>query len=285
MVNFPSVQWNPPKMPAISNSFNRYLRLIMLTAATFSASASELPALSASQREWLGEQIFRNECNARFECLTSWNEGESFPSLGLGHFIWYRADQTEIFEETFPLLLAYYREQKIALPDWLESLPSDDSPWLSRDAFLAAQDSPELTALRQFLADTRAIQVDFIGRRLQEQLPALLAATPASTRDEISRRFFTIANASPPYGLYALIDYLHFKGSGLNSAERYAGQGWGLLQVLMAMPEPSLPAFSATAAKLLQQRVQNAPTARNEQRWLAGWQNRVRGYLPAATNE
>ena len=41
-----------------------------------------------------------------------------------------------------------------------------------------------------------------------------------------------LASLQPPYGQYALIDYLHFKGSGLNSAERYLGIGWGLKQVI-----------------------------------------------------
>ena len=47
--------------------------------------------LTSHEIKWLGEQIYSNECNANFECLTSWNSGEDFPSLGIGHFIWFRA--------------------------------------------------------------------------------------------------------------------------------------------------------------------------------------------------
>lgn len=271
-------------MPAISISFNRYFCLLVLTATTFPAFAAEIPTLTDTQKEWLGNRIYQNECNARFECLTSWNAGEDFPSLGIGHFIWYRADQTEIFEETFPQLLAHYRAQSIALPDWIEALPGDDSPWPSRDSFLAAQDEDRLVTLREFLATTRGTQVDFIAARLTRQLPELLQTAAPNMRDTIARRFYAIANASPPYGLYALIDYLHFKGSGVNPAERYGGQGWGLLQVLAHMEQDSLPAFSAAAAAILEQRVHNAPEQRNEQRWLAGWHNRVRGYLPSQTD-
>ena len=45
--------------------------------------------LSEAEKEWLGRKIFKNECDSNFECLTTWNKGEEFPSLGIGHFIWY----------------------------------------------------------------------------------------------------------------------------------------------------------------------------------------------------
>ena len=63
--------------------------------------------LTSHELKWLGEQIYSNECNANFECLTSWNSGEDFPSLGIGHFIWFRADQQSTFEETFPQLIEF----------------------------------------------------------------------------------------------------------------------------------------------------------------------------------
>lgn len=272
-------------MPAISISFNRYLCLILLTVAPFQASASEMPTLTGEQREWLGNRIYQNECNARFECLTSWNEGEAFPSLGIGHFIWYRAGQEEIFDETFPLLLAFYREQGISLPAWLEALPGDDSPWQSRREFLAALEGAALRELREFLAATRATQVEFIVARLPQQLPALLTAVKPGDRERITRRFYKLANSAPPYGAYALVDYLHFKGSGLNPAERYQGQGWGLLQVLETMQQDSLESFATAAEAVLERRVRNAPPARNEQRWIAGWRNRVRGYIPSVPDQ
>ena len=82
--------------------------------------------------------------------------------------------------------------------------------------------------------------------------------------------------------LYALIDYLHFKGSGLSEQEQYRQQGWGLKQVLLTMNpnEPdALFAFVSAASNVLSTRVANAPPQRNEQRWLAGWQNRLQTYL------
>ena len=54
--------------------------------------------LSEAEKEWLGRNIFKNECDSNFECLTTWNKGEEFPSLGIGHFIWSHADQDAPFE-------------------------------------------------------------------------------------------------------------------------------------------------------------------------------------------
>ena len=39
----------------------------------------------------LGQRIWKNECAGSVQGLVSWNEGEAFPSLGIGHFIWYPA--------------------------------------------------------------------------------------------------------------------------------------------------------------------------------------------------
>ena len=83
-------------------------------------------------------------------------------------------------------------------------------------------------------------------------------------------------------GLYALIDYINFKGEGTCSSERYQGQGWGLLQVLQSMPEVSshlLTDFVQAAKEVLRQRVRNAPPERNESQWLKGWCNRLDTYL------
>jgi hypothetical protein len=75
---------------------------------------------------------------------------------------------------------------------------------------------------------------------------------------------------------------VHFKGDGSNLAERYAGVGWGLLQVLQDMPAQGtspLADFVTSAKAVLARRVANAPPERNEQRWLAGWNNRLGTYL------
>lgn len=278
------------KMPAISSSFSSFLLLIALQILLTPAAQGQLPQLSSQQLQWLGERIYQNECNAQYECLTSWNAGEDFPSLGIGHFIWYRKTQAEQFEETFPNLLEAYRAAQYELPSWINQLDTPDSPWQSREQFLAELNSLNMQVLRQFLGDTVELQVTFIVNRLHASLPTILLTLENEQREAVAESFYQIANSQPPYGMYAVIDYIHFKGSGTASNERYRDEGWGLLQVLVEMQaiqaqeqqnQPlTLANFVAAAAVVLDRRVENSPTIRQEQRWIAGWKNRLLSYLP-----
>jgi hypothetical protein len=82
-----------------------------------------------------------------------------------------------------------------------------------------------------------------------------------------------------------VLDYFNFKGLGDNPRERYQQQGWGLVQVLKAMPplspdeEGLVGLFRNAAAERLALRVELAPAERNESRWLEGWLARLDGYL------
>lgn len=260
---------------------------LLLTAQETSAQenqALQLPELSDEQAAWVADRIFANECNRQISCLTSWNAGEDFPSLGIGHFIWYRAGQQERFVESFPDLLGYYVARGVDIPAWISGLDGWNSPWASRDAFNADQSGPRLTELRQFLWDTRGIQAEFIIRRLQHSLPLISAAS--TSPDEVSRLFYALANADVPKGMYALIDYVNFKGEGVAVSERYQGEGWGLLQVLENMLQaesdaPLLDQFARSAREVLARRIANAPPERGEQRWRQGWNNRTLTYQQA----
>jgi hypothetical protein len=77
---------------------------------------------------------------------------------------------------------------------------------------------------------------------------------------------------------------VNFKGEGINPGERYQGEGWGLLQVVMAMADAApaaraVAAFAHAADAVLTRRVANAPPACAEGRWLNGWRARLRTYL------
>lgn len=242
----------------------------------------ELPQLSHKDLQWLGDKVFANECASQFDCLTSWNEGENFPSLGIGHFIWYQARQDEIFEESFPALIEFYRSENHPLPGWLTDMNEVDSPWQSRDEFYRQFNSENMTELRHFLVNSTEIQVAFIVYRMEQALPELFGSLSAEQAAVLRSRFYAVAAAASPYGVYALIDYVHFKGTGTKSTERYQGQGWGLLQVLQQMNDDGEPldGFVASAAEVLERRVANAPPARREQRWIQGWKNRLISYLP-----
>ncbi|HDZ08147.1 hypothetical protein [Pseudohongiella sp.] len=257
------------------------LALLLLSAVA--RGDEKLPPLEPSQADWIADQIFQNECNRQVSCLTSWNVGEDFPSLGIGHFIWYRQGQQERFVESFPDLLGYYVARGVNLPDWIAGLPGWASPWPDRDVFLADIDSPRMQSLRNFLNETRGIQAGYIVRRLERSLPALMAASERP--DAIAAEFYRVADSEVPHGMYALIDYVNFKGEGTSVSERYQGEGWGLLQVLETMLDNPrsgtvLEQFAAAARQVLARRIENAPAERGEERWRQGWNNRTLTYVP-----
>ena len=152
-------------------------------------------------------------------------------------------------------------------------------PWPDRAAFLKDSASPKLKALRQWLASTVPLQSQFLAERLEKALPTMLDSLPKDRREPVRRSFESLA--ATPQGRFALIDYVNFKGEGTKPTERYAGQGWGLLQVLEAMPPGGrVGDFAKSAEETLRRRVKNAPTERHEERWLPGWVNRVQAYAP-----
>jgi len=259
--------------------------LLWLQYSCFVSAQDSLPELSQQQWRWLGDRVFANECNRQPECLTSWNAGEEFPSLGIGHFIWYPAGSSGPFAETFPQLLDFLQQQGLSIPSWLRQARNTGAPWISREEFQQHRESPRMLELRHFLLATQRPQAEFIIQRFYESIPGILAFFPAEERGRIRERLVAIGTQNPPQGLYALIDYVHFKGTGLKVGERYQGQGWGLVQVLAAMDanaavNDALREFTTAAARVLRQRVANSAPGRQEQRWLDGWLVRLRTYYP-----
>jgi hypothetical protein len=234
-----------------------------------------LPPLAPADTEAVGRRVWQNEADGKVEGLTAWNAGESFASLGIGHFIWYPAGDKGPFEESFPSLLKFLRAEGVRLPEWLA--PGMPCPWRTRGEFEADMGAPRMRELRSLLAATISQQSLFLAQRLERALPGMLDALPGERRAVVRERFERLAATSS--GRFALIDYVNFKGEGTNLKERYQGCGWGLLQVLEGMSGSGTPAdFSQSAAAVLSLRVQNAPVERGEQRWLPGWLNRVRSY-------
>ena len=226
----------------------------------------------------IARKIWQNECAGTIRGLVSWNRGEAFPSLGIGHFIWFPAGVTERFEESFPAFIQFCRRKGIRVPEWF----SGAAPWRTRKEFEAADVRGGLPErMRRWLSSPTALQMqaDFIIAR---SVAALERIKGQSRRpEEMAARYYAVA--SVPNGMYALIDYVNFKGEGTNPAEHYRGIGWGLRQVLeeMRSVSPGQPAaveFAEAAKRVLQRRVDNSPPGRGEARWLAGWWNRCDSY-------
>jgi hypothetical protein len=252
------------------------LRAALVTVTFVFLLNSAAIALSDAELDRIGRRVWQNECGGTRDGLTSWNSGESFASLGIGHFIWYPPGQEGPFEESFPKLAKFLAANGAKVPAWMHG----DCPWTTRAEFMNDFRSARMNELRDLLAGTIRLQSRFLALRMREALPKMLAAAPVARRDYIQRRFDELAATGA--GTFALIDYVNFKGEGIKASERYQGEGWGLLQVLSGMPggEHLSPAarFARSAEEVLTRRVENSPPERKEKRWLPGWINRVRSY-------
>lgn len=269
------------------------------------------PLLSAQATATIARKIWQNECGGKISGLTSWNEGENFASLGIGHFIWYPKGQQEIFEEGFPKLIQYMHMQHIAVPMWLDKSNIPACPWQSREELLRAIQNrdPRLQELRKFLIDTIPIQTRYLIYRLETILPQILELVPISERSIIRNKISGLMQT--PIGIYSLVDYVNFKGDGIVEYKKSPvicdllqqnlketqqvpknlvtnevyGCGWGLLQVLRDMSRAPKKltineAFAWAAGEALKRRVAFAPEERKEreQRWLVGWLKRIDTY-------
>ena len=235
--------------------------------------------ISRSELNAIGEKIFKNEAAGKKENLVYWNEGENFPSLGIGHFIWYKQGEPGIFEESFPQLVEFLKSKNVKLPKIMAE--NKYSPWKDRQELinLKTKKNPDIEELTNFLYENKDLQIMFIFKRLESSLEKMLAVS--NDRENVRKQFYRVA--SSPNGLYPLIDYVNFKGEGTNPKERYNGQGWGLLQVLENMKgtetgKSALTEFSNSAKFVLQRRVNNSDPSKNEKKCLQGWLNRCNTY-------
>lgn len=238
----------------------------------YAASAAGNPAVPYARS--LGQRIWANECAGSIQGLVSWNAGEAFPSLGIGHFIWYPAGYKGAFDESFPKFVAFSRSRGVAVPAYFNG----PAPWPNKAAFQADR-SGLAGQMRQWLAAHVDLQAQFIIARSRQALPGMMQQSrkPAAVQARYN------ALAATEQGMYCLVDYVNFKGEGTKASERYKGQGWGLLQVLEEMrgnPQgrEATAEFSRAARAVIQRRVANAPAERQEQRWLPGWLNRCNTY-------
>jgi hypothetical protein len=236
--------------------------------------------LTPAETRRIGNRIWQNECGGTVAGLTSWNSGENFASLGIGHFIWYPKGIRGPFDESFPKFVEFASGRGVKLPG--VAAANDGCPWKTRSEFNAAAQSEPMKDLRAFLSRTIDLQAEFLVHRLSEALPKMLAEGGSADQARVRQQFDRVASTAK--GCYALVDYVNFKGEGVLATERYAGQGWGLLQVLEGMTQENngreaVRSFAESARNVLKNRVRNSPPARNEARWLPGWLKRVDTYV------
>lgn len=236
--------------------------------------------IRAQELRVIGDKIFQNESGGKISNLVHWNKNEDFASMGIGHFTWYPPGRAQTHGNTFPKLLTFMESKGVQLPHWLKQAKHRGAPWQSRSQLLRAKHQPQIQQLQRLLYETRALQAEFILKRAEKAIPRLAKATPSRYRQRVLHNLNTLMNT--PSGRYALIDYINFKGEGLNMNGGYRGQNWGALQVLITMrpvnnPRHASNEFANAAIYILHRRAENSPGQR-DRRWMAGWQNRVNTY-------
>lgn len=239
--------------------------------------AARLSTVDAAASRRIGMRIWQNECGGTVAGLTSWNKGENFASLGIGHFIWYPTGTTGPYEESFPGLVRHLESRGVEVPEWLSK--AEGCPWPNQQSFEAQKDSVRMKQLRGLLANTVPQQTEFLTNRFLRGTNKIISAAPAGERAAVQARIQALS--SVPSGIYGMIDYVNFKGEGVNPTERYQGVGWGLLQVLQEMKgvptgHAAAVEFSRAAQRTLDRRIKLAP--KKEDQWRAGWLSRCAGY-------
>ncbi|WP_308873781.1 hypothetical protein [Thiothrix subterranea] len=225
----------------------------------------------AKDLNWIADKVYRNETSGNPALLVVWNDREEFASLGIGHFIWYPAGHRGPYTETFPGLIDYTKAQGVPVPQWLANRSVRTAPWANKAAFERARNDPEMQQLRTFLQQTMNIQANYMSERLTRALPTMLEQVAPQDRDRVLQNYQAVEKTQR--GLYPLLDYVNFKGEGTSPTERYNGQGWGLLQVLLTMrpvqagPQ-ALDEFARAAEEVLVRRIANSSPERGEAKWL-----------------
>lgn len=260
--------------------FRRLCLLILFVGSlTSQAFAQFFSPIDQKTALAIGIKVWANESNNSIEGLTAWNKGESFASVGIGHFLWWPNDNMKNEDQTFPLLLRYIEDQGITVPRWLEGEQVPPCPWPNRTFFNYSKNSQKMQELRVFLARTIGIQSQFMVIQLEHGIEKMLASASPYDRQYLTDTLNAIARE--PNGLYILVDYVNFKGIGISS---YLSNtfGWGLMPVLLNMKNApfNLTPAQAMAWSANQLLTRRAVISRNPQTkvWLNGWRKRLESY-------
>lgn len=229
----------------------------------------------------IANAIYINETGGVRDNLVFWNPNEPFPSLGIGHFIWYPKGSSSNSGDMLPSLISFYQQHNRQVPDVLKSRYA---PWKNRSELEQARANGELEEVISFFENTKDVQIVFIYQRLISSIDKMVASS--SKPDHIKTQFSRIMKTRN--GLYPLIDYVNFKGEGTAPIKSYNNISWGLQQVLESMSGTSigksaLTDFSNGCKQVLTNRVKNQPSNKNDGIFLDGWKKRCDTYRNALT--
>jgi hypothetical protein len=153
--------------------------------------------------------------------MTSWNAGEGFASLGIGHFIWYPKGVNGPYEESFPELVRFLAGNGKKLPAWLKA--ADDCPWNSKAEFQADIRSERMNELRTSSRRPFGSKVSSSLYGWRKRCRSCSQGAPENRREVIKARFEKLTESGN--GTFAVIDYVNFKGEGRIQTSDIAGKG------------------------------------------------------------
>lgn len=228
----------------------------------------------------IGIKIWQNQCGV-WNCpgkithemkdgITSWEA--HYALIGIGQCIWYPADETKNFQEDWPRVAQALKEKGYPIEDWM----LEACPWKNNKEFFADFDEDRLKSLRKMLVKKALIieQARCIAMRLDESLKNMTDAVDAETnitkaekgdlKNIIIGNFYQVSTADYPRGLYAMMDYVHFKGEGVLATEVTSeGLHFGLRQALEQMDlrtvnkVGAIPAFVEATINMIPSRKDN----------------------------
>lgn len=245
----------------------------------------------------LGFRMWKNYAGGTLEGLTKWDESNAdhqFMYLGIASNIWLPEGSSSIFQADWPVVAQRLKDLGCKIKPWM----LEDCPWSSKEEFDADFDSKKMTWLRTHLSKKKLVwaQAFYIAERLQRSMDpnspdSLLNGLTADQSALVQKNFNLVVHCTNPSGIYALIDYVNFKGEGrLDGAEKFNGQSWGLLQVLLNMQTPEEGADDATIInaffesakvtlnnRIINQKIQDPNS--NEQQYWNMWVAHLSDYL------
>ncbi len=212
----------------------------------------------------IGIKIWQNQCGVwdrpgkvthdMKQGITDWEA--DYAQIGIDQCIWYPADQDKIFQEDWPRAAQALKDKGYPIEDWMLGACA----WNNSEEFFADFNGDRLKSLRKMLAKRAIIieQAHCIATRLDESLDKMKVAIDTESgitegektvlKQMVSDHFYKVATDDYPRGLYALMDYVHFKGEGVLPAETINGVGWGLRQALEQMDDKIIAKKGAVAA-------------------------------------
>ncbi len=253
--------------------------------------------LSKDQLLSLGYRMWNNYAGGTVDGLTKWDGADAdheFMCLGIAQNIWLPEGSNSMLQADWPTVAQRLQELGCKIKPWM----LNGCPWTTQEEFDADFNGKKMTWLRTHLSKEKFVraQAFCIAERLQRTMDpsspdSLVTGLTADQSALVEKNFDFVVNSKDPLGVYALIDYVNFKGEGrLGGTEEFNGQSWGLLQVLLNMQTPAegasdadvMKAFVQSAKFTLCQRVINHklqdPT-NNDVQYLDMWVAHLNEYL------